>query len=173
MIGILAVFAQLERDMIVERTTTGRRQKVIKAFGMEAGFRLDIAEIDGRKRLKLSQKRPLLLKKSTNSICKENPALQSLNGQPSQTKARVFDHFVIRDMLARPIYMGKLVNAGTLVNGKHEPIIDEETWFWQRERDFHRRKEGLTPMGDYFLTIPKVWGVRRKHCTRQTSHPKI
>lgn len=39
MIGILAVFAQLERDMIIERTTSGRRQKISKGIWSGGEFR--------------------------------------------------------------------------------------------------------------------------------------
>ena len=151
MIGILAVFAQLERDMIVERTTTGRRQKVSQGIWHGGRVPFGYSWNQQTQTLEIVPEEAAIVKEIYKQYLQGKSRLAIAEWAASRTKARVFDHCVIRDMLARPIYMGKLVNAGTLVNGKHEPIIDEETWY-AVQREFHRRKEGLTPMGDYLLT---------------------
>ncbi|MBE3553572.1 MAG: recombinase zinc beta ribbon domain-containing protein, partial [Thermicanus sp.] len=68
-----------------------------------------------------------------------------------RTNKRVFDHGIIRDLLQRPIYVGSMNNAGVLVKGKHEAIIDPET-FERVQREIRRRKERQSPVGEYFLS---------------------
>jgi site-specific DNA recombinase len=151
MIGILAVFAQLERDMIVERTTTGRRQKASQGIWYGGRIPFGYNWNQQTQTLEIVPEEAAIVKEIFKRYLQGQSRLAIAEWASSRTKARFFDHCVIRDMLARPIYMGKLVNAGTLVEGKHEPIIDEETWY-AVQREYSRRKDGLSPLGDYLLT---------------------
>ncbi|PCK70039.1 site-specific DNA recombinase-like protein [Paenibacillus larvae subsp. larvae B-3650] len=151
MIGILAVFAQLERDMIVERTTIGRRQRVSK--GEWYGGRIPFGYKMNRetKQLEIVPEEAKIIKEIYKMYLQGNSRLSIAEWAAERTKARVIDHSVIRNILSRPVYMGKLSNAGNVVDGKHEAIIDEKTWH-AVQKETKERKEGATPLGEYLLT---------------------
>jgi site-specific DNA recombinase len=151
MIGVLAVFAQLERDMIVERTTSGRRQRV--SSGMWYGGPIPYG-YNWNKEIQMLEILPdeaHIIQEIYKQYMQGISRLAISEWVAERTKSRVFDHGVIRDMLSRPLYMGKLMNAGTLVDGRHESIIEEDDWY-EVQKEVKRRKEGMSPIGDYLLT---------------------
>lgn len=141
MIGILAVFAQLERDMIVERTTIGRRQRVSK--GEWYGGRIPFGYKMNRetKQLEIVPEEAKIIKEIYKMYLQGNSRLSIAEWAAERTKARVIDHSVIRNILSRPVYMGKLSNAGNVVDGKHEAIIDEKTWHAVQKETKERKRE--------------------------------
>lgn len=151
MIGILAVFAQLERDMIIERTTAGRRQRVNSGlwYGGRAPFGYEW--IKETQSLNILDEEAHIIKQIYDQYLQGKSRLAISDWAASRTKERVFDHGVVRDILARPVYVGKLTNNGTLVEGKHTAIIDDETFF-KVQIEASRRNEGMTPLGEYLLT---------------------
>lgn len=174
MLGILAVFAQLERETIIERTTSGRRRRVHKGlwYGgrIPFGYEWDkenqrLLVVPDQAHIVRTIYRKYLEGESYNSIAE---------WAESQTNDRKFDHGVIRDMLMRPIYTGRMNNAGTLVDGQHEAIIEMPTWE-RVQREMANRAERRTPAGDYLLSglircglcgapgIHIVMHQRRKH----------
>lgn len=151
MIGILAVFAQLERDMIIERTTMGRRQRVNSGlwYGGRAPYGYDwFKETES---LEIREDQALIIREIYSQFLKGKSRMSISDWAVSRTNERVFDHNVIRDMLSRPLYIGKLVNNGSLVEGKHKAIIDDET-FYRAQIELGRRKEGMSPIGEFLLT---------------------
>ncbi|WP_079908234.1 recombinase family protein [Paenibacillus sp. 32352] len=151
MIGVLAVFAQLERDMIVERTVSGRREKVNQGFWPGGRVPFGYSWDKENKQLEIIPEEAQIVREIYKRYITGQSRLQIAEWAASRTKARVIDHSVIRDMLARPIYMGKLINEGELVDGNHEAIIDIETWK-AAQREQEARAEGSTPLGEYLLT---------------------
>lgn len=151
MIGVLAVFAQLERDMIVERTTSGRRESVDQ--GNWPGGRVPFGYSWNKetKTLEIVPEEAHIVREIYSRYLKGQSRLAIAEWASNRSKARVFDHSVIREILSRPVYIGKLKNAGKLVDGKHDAIIDEMTWY-SAQRERNERKEGLSPMGEFLLT---------------------
>jgi site-specific DNA recombinase len=149
MLGILAVFAQLERDMIVERTTSGRRHRTSQ--GIWYGGRVPFGYEWKNGQLVIIPEEARLVQEVYKRYLNGHSRLAIAEWIASRSKARSFDHAVIREMLARPIYMGKLINAGELVDGNHEKIIDDETWY-AVQRETAKRMNGIPPIGDYLLT---------------------
>jgi site-specific DNA recombinase len=151
MLGILAVFAQLERDTIVERTTSGRRQRVSK--GMWYGGRVPFGYEWNKdaQQLEVIPEEAALVTEAFSMYLKGHSLLYIADWLSSRTTARVFDHSVVRDMLQRPIYVGRLPNAGNLVDGRHAAIVDIET-FDRVQNEMAKRKDGRPPMGDYLLS---------------------
>lgn len=151
MIGILAIFAQLERDMIVERTTSGRRTRVSQGkwyggpapFGYQWNKELQELEI-------VPEEADIV--KEIYTRYQQGQSLSSIGEWAlTMSRSRKFGHSNIRDTLNRPIYMGKLANAGALADGNHESIIDVEDWH-EVQIEMSRRQEGLPPIGEYLLT---------------------
>src|SRR5690606_20789751 len=151
MLGILAVFAQLERDTIVERVTFGRRRRVRtgKWYGgrVPFGYRWNAED----EVLEIVPEQAELVKKVFSMYLQGHSYLSIAEWLAARTKDRVIDHSVIRDMLQRPVYTGHLNNAGVLVKGNHEAIIDMET-FERVQKEIQRRKEGRAPLGNYLLS---------------------
>jgi site-specific DNA recombinase len=151
MIGILAVFAQLERDTIIERTTAGRRQRVRQ--GMWYGGRVPFGyEWDTKKQeLLVVPEQAELVKKAFKMYLQGQSWLSIGDWLATQTNERVFDHSVVRDMLQRPIYAGNMNNAGQIVKGNHQAIIDIET-FEMVQNEIKQRNVGRAPIGTYLLS---------------------
>ncbi|BFH15658.1 recombinase family protein [Paenibacillus melissococcoides] len=167
MIGVLAVFAQLERDMIVERTTAGRRQRI--RMGKWYGGREPLGYYwDKEKEQLIIVPDEALLIKSIFDKYKDGASRLSIaEWARSRCNSRVIDHAVIRDILVRRIYIGELNDGGTWIKGNHEPIIDLKTWE-DVQREIHNREEGATPKGEYLLTGLLKCGV----CGENVVHVK-
>lgn len=158
MLGILAVFAQLERDMIIERTTSGRRQRTKQgkwyggrvAFGYRWNKELQMLEV--------VPDEARLVKDIFQRYIKGGSRLAIAEWVSKRTKARKFDHNIIRDMLSRELYTGKLVNGDQIEEGNHEAIINQDTWA-ATQAEIARRKDGATPLGEYLLTGLMQCGV--------------
>lgn len=151
MIGILAVFAQLERETIIERTTGGRRRRVQKGlwYGGRIPFGYDWDK--DNQRLVINPSQAQIVRQIYNRYLSGESYNSIADWAAEQTSDRIFTHNIVRDILIRPIYMGKMNNAGTLVNGLHEPIVDEDIWH-RANKEKAERAEGKTPAGDYLLT---------------------
>jgi site-specific DNA recombinase len=151
MLGILAVFAQLERDMIVERTTAGRRQRLSQGLWHGGPVPFGYTWNKAAQQLEIVPEEAHIVREIYRQYLQGQSRLAIAEWAAARTKARVFDHAVVRDILSRPIYIGKLINNGVIVEGRHEAIIDSETWY-AVQREWERRKDGLTPVGEYLLT---------------------
>lgn len=130
MIGILSVFAQLEREQIKERTSMGRLERARDGYFHGGGYdpigydykdgeliineyeAMQVREvfkmfIDG---LPINRIQKILQRKYTNKY-----------GSWS-------NHSSVRSVLTTLIYTGKLQYLGNIFDGRHEAIIDEETF---------------------------------------------
>lgn len=151
MIGVLAVFAQLERDMIVERTTSGRRQKISQ--GIWSGGRIPFGYKWNKElqKFEIVPEEAWIVKEIFRRYLLGHSRLSIAEWAADRTNKRTIDHSTIRDMISRPVYKGDLVNADQVYIGSHEPIIDPETWE-AAQKETIKRKEGVTPLGEYLLT---------------------
>lgn len=125
MIGILSVFAQLERETIAERMRMGHIKRAEEGFrGMggnydPAGYKRDSGELilidEEASHIKLV----FDLYEQTHSITKVQARLKEL-GEPVWRFRRY------RDILANKLYIGLVSFAGEYYAGRHEPIISKE-----------------------------------------------
>lgn len=151
MLGVLAVFAQLDRDMIIERTTTGRRTKVSQGDWYGGRVPFGYTWNKESKLLEIVPEEARIVKEIFNMYLQGHSRLSIAEWAASRTDERTIDHSTIRDMVARPIYAGNLINAGNINSGKHEAIIDQETWD-RAQAETLKRKEGAATIGEYLLT---------------------
>ncbi|URJ46431.1 recombinase family protein [Paenibacillus polymyxa] len=171
MIGVLAVFAQLDRDMIVERTTMGRRQRV--NTGRWYGGRVPFGYKWNKElqELEIVPEEARIVKRIFQMYSEGHSRLEIAEWAASRTNERMIDHSVIRDMLERVVYIGKLRNAGQIVDGLQEPIISQKLWDAVRAEAV-KRKDGALPKGDFLLTGVMKCGVCEgnivhvKRCTK-------
>jgi site-specific DNA recombinase len=138
MIGILAVFAELERERIKERMKEGKAGRAKEGkyrggayyptgydYNEETGY-LEINEYDAmqvREVFRLFNKRTPIY--SIMNIMNEQGYETSIGKGKGKGK---WNETRIRKMLENQTYIGKLKYLGEWVDGGHEPIIDMETW---------------------------------------------
>ena len=145
MIGILSVFAQLERENIRERTRMGMYERVKEGLwpgGGKIPFGYDYD----------SAKNTLV----PNEHAKEVRQIYELylQGYSTSRLAAMFPvsgDKQISDILSRVTYLGKISFRGEITDGKHKALIDEKTWERVREERLRRSKNSAFS-SEYLLT---------------------
>lgn len=151
MLGILAVFAQLERDTIVERLATGLRQRV--RSGKWSGGRQPFGYTynDSTGKLEAAEHQAALLREMYRMYLQGHSLSDLAEWMGNRTRERVFNHTTVREMLTRRLYIGESSFGTVHSNDIAEPIIDTEV-FWMVQREIEKRKEGKAAVGEYLLT---------------------
>ncbi|MDG0791969.1 recombinase family protein [Cohnella ginsengisoli] len=150
MIGVLAVFAQLERDMIIERTSTGRRQRISSgkwgggnvAYGYSFNKELE--------KLEIVEEEALVIREIFSRYIK-GESRESIAMWASKRTSRFIDNTIVKNILSRPTYAGKLQHGDELFEGNHDPIVTTDEW-QAAQTEMKRRRDGLSPKGAYLLT---------------------
>ena len=130
MIGILSVFAQLEREQIKERTTMGKEGRA-KEGKWRGGGNVPIGYIQVDGNLVVNEYEAMIIKEiferfiageNTNHLCIDLFERGfTHNGITPTTRT-------LNRMLVNPLYIGKITHKGVIYDGIHEPIIDEKTF---------------------------------------------
>ncbi len=132
MVGILSVFAQLERAQIKERMIMGKEQRakagLYKGGMTPVGYDYDpvtsqlvINEYEAMQVKLIYQK---FLDGDSFEIIRK-----SMEGKYSTKYGNSYDSTkLVRRILKNPIYIGKIKCKSEVYEGKHNPIIDDETW---------------------------------------------
>ncbi len=145
MIGILSVFAQLERENIRERTRMGMYARVKSGLWMGGDgipFGYDYDKDQG------------ILVPNSHAEDVKNIFDLYLKGYSTTKLAQMFavsSDKQITDILDRVTYLGKISYKGEIFEGKHEALIDQDTFDKvQRERSRRSTKNAFT--SSYLLT---------------------
>lgn len=130
MVGILSVFAQLEREQITERMVMGKvgRAKSGKAMGWSKplfGYKYvnDTLEIIPIEAMIVKQ-----LYRDYLSGLSVTKVREKLNNEGHIGRNKPWTYRVIRTTLCNPTYTGKVQFQGQLYEGNHEAIIDKKTF---------------------------------------------
>lgn len=147
MIGILAVFAQFEREQIRERMVSGKigRAKagkimswVITPFGYKK---------DGDTFV-INEPQAKVVKKMFEWYL-ENQSIMGLvyhlNDLGHQEKEVPWSHHTVRVVLTNPVYCGYNQYKNKIYKGNHEPIIDKKTFDLAQELIEERRVTATNP----------------------------
>lgn len=147
MIGILSVFAQLERENIKERTSMGRRARIRDGHNHGSQAPLGYSFIPGGNDLRIEPYEALIVKDIFKESLAGTPTagIATLMEQKYGTTLRYWNNTTIRRILHNPVYIGKVSYGNELFDGIHEPIIDEDTFnqvqiSLQRKKDLYFRK---------------------------------
>lgn len=150
MIGILAVFAQLEREQIKERMAMGKlaRAKQGKFHG-SARIPIGYDYVDGDLIVNPYEKLQVQLIYELYAQGKSPHEIQNaLDGYTH--KGSPWNVKTIRDVLSRKTYLGYVGYQGQWYQGTHEPIISPELYEQVQEirkkkrsdHDYHNRRTG-------------------------------
>ncbi|HBC94326.1 MAG TPA: hypothetical protein DCZ10_15865 [Pelotomaculum sp.] len=132
-IGMMAVFAQLERETIVERVRMAKKESAkqgrflggIAAYGYRYNFELKVLEID--------EIQAQIVRWIYDCYLEREYGYQSIGekleqrGVPGPT-GKGWSKQEIRNILTNPLYAGLVYHQGELYKGKHPAIIDFEKW---------------------------------------------
>lgn len=145
MIGILSVFAQLERENIRERTRMGMYERVKSGYWMGGGRVPFGYDYDAN--------RDILVPNEHAEDVRQIFDLY-LQGYSTTALAKMFDvsgDKQITNILDRVTYLGKINFCGEIIDGLHEPIIDEQTWNNVQSERQKRSTKGIVT-SSYLLT---------------------
>lgn len=133
MVGILSVFAQLEREQIKERMQLGKlgRAKAGKSmmwartsYGYDYHKETGTVTVNPWQSIIIADIFDWYL--SGKSITKIRDALNDMYGEESGGK--VWNYRAVRVILSNPVYCGYNQYKGEIYKGNHEPIISEEVF---------------------------------------------
>lgn len=153
MVGILSVFAQLERENIKERMLSGRIQRAKEGLHngqvqTPIGYRyvngkLIVDEYEAEQIRYLAE---LYLKGYGAS-----KMVQEMNKKGYRTSYGQWNRSTVLNLLFNPVYRGKVTFAGVEYEGQHERIISEETYVKLLEQRILRAK-GTNYKRNYLLS---------------------
>ena len=146
MIGILSVFAQLERENIYERTRGGMQKRVESGLwpgGNTTPFGYNYDSMRGT-----------LVKNPDADIVKQIFELY-INGESEDSLAKKFGlryDRIVHQILTRKSYTGVIPYKGEFYKGIHDPIIDEKTYNTVQKCMRDRSARKLVSKTDHLLT---------------------
>ena len=160
MVGILSVFAELERSKIKERMQDGLEGRAKEGkfrgggyvpIGYDYNKDTGILEINEYEAEQVRE----IFAMFTDRV-PINRITTTINAAGYRTKYGDWKEITVRGMLSRVVYIGKIVHKGTIYEGQHEPIIDMETWekaqkiIEERDKLYQNRKINViykSPLG--------------------------
>ena len=124
MIGILSVFAQLEREQIKERTSMGREERAKNGYWHGGGFRPFGYNYENNS-LSINDYEALQVKEIFRRYL-EGYSISSITKFINKKYNSIKHEGTVRSILMTPLYCGFISWKGGKYMGKHEPIISEE-----------------------------------------------
>lgn len=130
MMGLLGVFAQMEREITAERVKLAMAERA--AQGKRTTNKVLGYDLDGSDSLKINEVEAERIRyifdrylqyRNLSAVAE----LCNLRGYTGK-RGRAFKAENIKTILTRPIYIGYNSYCGQLFAGSHPPIIDKSTW---------------------------------------------
>lgn len=122
MVGILSVFAQLERENIRERTRMGMYERVKSGLWMGGGMKPFGYDYDPKLNTLVPNEHAEDVKKIYDLYLQGYSTTQLANMFPVSGDRQIMM------ILSRETYLGKINYKGEIIEGRHQAIIDDETW---------------------------------------------
>lgn len=125
MVGILSVFAQLERENIKERCMLGKEERAKEGLW---GGGIDPFGYD------YIPEKDMLVPNANSELVKRAYKLYLEGyGAPTISKKIGIGRSKVRGWLLAPVYAGKIAHAGKIYPGQHEPLISWEDFLKVQE----------------------------------------
>lgn len=146
MIGILSVFAQLERETIYERTRMGMKERVKSGLWMGGGNKPLGYEYDRNTGTLIQRPKQAEMIQVAFKLYLEGMSTEDIADILGMSGDRM-----VRKMLRSKVYIGKIPYKGEIYDGKHEPIISEEL-FYEVQNAIERRSANNLKKSSYLLS---------------------
>ena len=172
LIGILSVFAQLERDTIVERTQQGRTQRIRKGLWGGGVGAFGYAWNKDTQRLEVVPNEATLVKEVYRQFERGKSLMKIAEWLDKRVSNRNVNHSFVKEMLMRPTYAGLLRDGDNFVQGNHDAIIDESDWRDVQVK-LQERIDGRRPYGKYLLSNIGICGACGSPLKHQVSSRKL
>ena len=145
MLGIMSAFAQLERETIRERTRMGMKERVRGGLWMGGGHPPFGYDYDAA--------RGVLVPNADADTVRliYRLYLEGLSTARIAAIAGLKHDKQVRDILARKSNIGLIEYNGAEYRGRHEPIVDEAT-FWAAQEQQRRRASARSVRSEHLLT---------------------
>lgn len=129
-VGILAAFAQLERENIKERTTMGRHARLAKGHYNGSRPPLGYRFLEGSNDLKIDSYEASIVREIF-SLFLGGTSINAIAAlmQKKYTTVRTWNNTMIRRTLKNPVYIGKVRDVDVVRDGIHEAIISEAEFY--------------------------------------------
>lgn len=150
MMGILAVFAQLERDTIVERTKLGKERRAKEGYWNGGPPPIGYDLVDGR--LVINEYDAMQVKEVFRLYKKygQNKTAQIMNDKGYKTKYGKWHGRSVARLVTNPIYTGMVHYKDDIYEGVHDSIVS--TGEFQSVQDIiNKRSRNKTTNSKYLL----------------------
>lgn len=126
MIGVLSVFAQLEREQIKERSAMGRRERAKSGLWHGGGWEpIGYSYADGH--LQVNPAEAIMIR-DVYKLFLQNVPLTRIGSITKERYGRFLSHSAVRSILSTSLYLGLIRWNGETYQGEHEAIIDENSF---------------------------------------------
>ncbi len=166
MVGILSVFAQLERSQIAERMMMGKGAKVKEGRYMGHARPPIGYDYDAKAGMLIpNEAEAPQVKEIYRMFTEEHKTIRGIQKHMNKLYSTRYGNYsadsTIRKILSNPVYTGRFVYKGVIYDSDHEPIIDDET-FDAAKRQLSIRKENtsnlsIAPFSRRTLLSGLIW----------------
>lgn len=156
MIGILSVFAQLEREQIRERMTMGRTERAKSGLWQGGGWiPIGYDYVDGK--LVPNPIRAAAVRDIYDLFLSGTP-ITSIKLTVNKKYALNLSDTTVHSMLSHRLYVGDIVWMGNIYKGQHEPLVDMVT-FSRAQKFLHSRARIAASKPDPFKPRTLLGGL--------------
>ena len=156
MIGVLSVFAQLEREQIRERMAMGRTERAKSGLWQGGGWiPIGYDYVDGR--LVPNQIRAAAVR-DIYELFIGGTAITSIKLIVNRKYALSLSDTTVRSILSHRLYVGDIVWMGNIYKGQHEPLVDMVT-FSRAQKLLHSRARIAASKPDPFKPRTLLGGL--------------
>lgn len=162
MIGILSVFAQLERDAISERMNMGKVERAKAGYFHGGGGRTRIpVGYDYENGLLLVNDYEAVIVREVFEMYLNGVGIDSISGMITEKypSKRKFSPSLIRNILVNNLYISEITYDGKTYPGLHQSIVDKEVF----EKVRIKRAESLATNEKAFVSTKLLTGLL--YCT--------
>lgn len=141
MIGVLSAFAELERSTITQRSLMGREERAKDGYYHGGGNYNPLGYDYVNGELVINPYEAGIVKKMFDLYINGNSLNTTAQKIWDKYPDRIKSKTIVRDALQNTLYIGKVSFNQKEFPGRHEPIIDEET-FYKAQRIRQKRSVG-------------------------------
>lgn len=147
MIGILSVFAQLERDAITERTRMGKIERAKEGKWQGGGNFAPFGYRYENDILKVNEFEKIIVQKMFDLYLEGYGTNKIAEILGTKYPGKVKSPNLVKGILRNKIYIGKINFAGEIYDGLHETFIDKK--IFQNVQEIYGKRSNKAYKGDY------------------------